>query len=129
MLMSNAAGNPAVAVAEGIRLETEAANTFEELDVRRTCRAREPISLFVYGYTPQGSPFGEETNTIEINTHGALISMKTAVSLGARLLLTNESNQRAQSCTVLAVTARQGRDAEVAIEFEIPAPQFRSPLL
>ena len=117
-----------VAVAERKQHETAVTNAIEELDLRRTCRTRVPIMLFVYGYTPEGAPFGEGAYTVEINAHGALISMKTAVSLGARLLLTNENNQRAQACTVLGVTARQGVDAEVAVAFDTPAPQFRSPL-
>jgi hypothetical protein len=116
------------AVAERKHRETAATSAIEEVDLRRTCRTRIPISLFVYGYTPQNAPFVEQAYTIEINAHGALISMTTAVSLGARLLLTNETNQRSLACTVLAVTARQGRDAEVAVAFDTPAPQFRSPL-
>jgi hypothetical protein len=94
----------------------------EQLDLRRTCRARVPIPLFVYGYTPKDGPFAEEAHTIEINAHGALISMKTAVSVGERLLLTNETNQGTQACTVLAVTVRQGREAAVAVAFDTPAP-------
>jgi len=117
-----------VAVAERKQRENAVTNSIEELDLRRTCRTRVPLLLFVYGYTPEGAPFGEGAFTIEINAHGALISMKTAVSLGARLLLTNENNQETQACTVLAVTARQGVDAEVAVSFETPSPQFRSPL-
>jgi hypothetical protein len=115
------------AVAERKHRETAATSAIEELDLRRTFRTRIPISLFLYGYTPQNTPFVGQACTIEINAHGALISMATAVSLGARLLLTNESNHRRQTCTVLAVRARQGRDAEVAVAFDTPAPQFCSP--
>ena len=79
-----------VAVAERRHSEIAATNIMEELYLRRTCRTSAPIPLFVYGYTPDGAPFAEQACTIEINAHGALISMKTAVSLGARLLLTNE---------------------------------------
>jgi hypothetical protein len=112
------------AVAERRHSEIAATNIMEELDLRRTCRTSDPIPFFVYGYNPNGTPFGEQACTIEINAHGALISMNTAVSLGARLLLTNETNQETQGCTVVAVTARQGRDAEVAVAFDMATSRF-----
>jgi hypothetical protein len=95
-------------------------------DHRRTHRARVKIPLFVYGSTPKDEPFVEETCTLEINAHGALIAMKTPVSAGERLLLTNETNEKSQECTVLAVRARRGRDAEcaVAVKFGAAAPAF-----
>jgi hypothetical protein len=45
---------------------------------RRTCRRRVYVSLFVYGYTVD-NPFCEDACTVEINAHGGLISMQTAV--------------------------------------------------
>ena len=100
----------------------EAADT----DHRRSHRARVKIPLFVYGSTPKDEPFVEETCTLEINAHGALIVMKTPVAAGERLLLTNETNEKSQECTVLAVRARRGRDAEcaVAVKFGAAAAAF-----
>jgi hypothetical protein len=46
---------------------------------RRTRRAHIQIPLFVYGYTLKGTPFLEKAHTIEINAHGALIAINTAV--------------------------------------------------
>jgi hypothetical protein len=112
-------------VAEGKQSETAAATTaVKGSDQRRTRRARIQIPLLVYGYTPQGAPFLEEAYTIEINAHGALIAMKSAVVPSDRLLLTNETNERTQECTVRTVIARHGRDLEVAIAFTTPALQF-----
>jgi len=113
------------AVAEPKQSGTAAATTaIEGSDQRRTRRARIQIPLLVYGYTPQGTPFLEEAYTIEINAHGALIAMKSAVLPSDRLLLTNETNERTQECTVRTVIARHGRDLEVAIAFAAPALQF-----
>lgn len=103
-------------------------NNVKKVDQRWTCRARIKIPLFIYGDTLQGAPFLEEAYTIDINAHGALIAMKTTVASGERLLLTNETNERTQECTVLAVTARPGQDVEgtvaVAVAFGAPAPAF-----
>ena len=95
-------------------------------DQRRTRRARVKIPLLIYGNTPEDSPFIEETHTIEINAHGALVAMKTTLPPGERLFLTNETNDRTQECIVLAARARQGQDVDdaVAVAFSTPAPWF-----
>jgi hypothetical protein len=95
------------------------------VDHRRTSRARVEIPLFVYGVLEDG-PFVEEAQTIEINAHGALIAMNTAVPVGERLLLTNEANERTQECTVLAIRVRrrQGVEQALAVAFSLPAPGF-----
>jgi hypothetical protein len=53
-------------------------------------------------------------------------AMKTTVAPGQRVLLTNETNERTQECTVLAVRARQGQEVEdaVAVTFGASAPEF-----
>jgi hypothetical protein len=101
-------------------------NAIGKPDQRQTGRARVKIPLFIYGNTLQGAPFLEESHTIDINAHGALIAMKTTVIPGQRLLLTNETNEKTQQCTVLAVRVRQGEVEEnaVAVAFGIPAPEF-----
>ena len=93
-------------------------------DRRRTKRASVQIPLFIYGYTAKDAPFFEEAHTIEINAHGALISMRTLVPPGERLLLTNATNQRTQECTVVSATARADMDVVAAVEFSAPAPHF-----
>lgn len=111
-------------VAERRSSETSSTKTIEKLDRRRTGRARVQIRLLVYGYTPKGTPFYEEARTIEINAHGALIAMKTAVPPGDRLLLTNESNHRTHECVVRAASTRHEGDVELAIVFAVQAPRF-----
>ena len=96
----------------------------EMQDHRRTCRGRVKIPLLVYGYGLKGAPFFGQAHTIEINAHGVLIAMKAAMAPGERLLLTNQTNQRTQEGTVLAVTARQGQDVQIAIEFTAPSALF-----
>ena len=114
-------------------LEPAAANFFEKQEHRRTRRARVKIPLLIYGNTPDNKPFFEESHTIEINAHGALVATKITVRPGDHLLLTNEINDESQECIVLAVRSKQRPDTEaVAVTFSTPAPWFwrpRSPLV
>ena len=94
-------------------------------DKRRTGRARVQIPLFVQGDTPgDDAGFFEDAQTIEINAHGALLSMRTAVTPGQRLTLTNCTNRKSQECTVVKVTAVTRGDVEIAVTFPAPAPKF-----
>jgi hypothetical protein len=100
----------------------------DTIDQRRTGRARVQIPLFVQGNAPgTDAGFFEEARTIEINAHGALLSMKNAVTPGQRLTLTNSTNRRTQECTVTAVSAKEGGDVEAAVAFSAPAPKFWRP--
>jgi hypothetical protein len=97
---------------------------FGKMDHRRTRRARVQVPLLVYGYAPNGDPFSEQAHTIEINAHGALIALKTAMRPGERLLLTNETNQKTVECKVQSLATGQGQVIVVAVAFSTPAPEF-----
>jgi len=51
---------------------------------RRTPRRHIPIPLFVYGHTPEGHPFYEETFTSAVNVHGGSMRLEASVQLGQR---------------------------------------------
>jgi hypothetical protein len=101
----------------------------EQPSRRRTERIHVRIPLFVYGYARDDEvPFYEDTCTIVINAHGALISMQTTVQPGQRLLVTNEGNERSQEGVVVSVGAKKRGGADVAFTFSAPIPQFWSNL-
>ena len=91
---------------------------------RRTPRTHVPIPLFVYGHTPEGHPFYEDTSTIAINVHGGSMRMESSVQLGQRLLVTNQGNECAQPCIVVFVGARLGGTIDVAFSFTAAMPYF-----
>jgi hypothetical protein len=91
---------------------------------RRTPRQPLPIPLFVYGHTPEGQPFYEETFTTAVNVHGGSMRMDTSVQLGQRLLVTNQENDCAQPCIVVFVGTRLGGGVEVAFSFTAAMPSF-----
>jgi len=91
---------------------------------RRTPRRPLPIPLFVYGHTPEGQTFYEETFTTAVNVHGGSMRMETSVQLGQRLLVTNVENDCVQPCIVVFVGMRQGGVVDVAFSFTAAMPYF-----
>jgi hypothetical protein len=90
-------------------------------DRRTTSRIHVRIPLFVYGYTPGGDPFYEETYSIVVNGAGGLISMTSDVRPGQRLVVTNEGNDQSQECVVVSVEPYR---SHIALKFPAPTPQF-----
>jgi general secretion pathway protein A len=86
--------------------------------------AQQALPLFIYGYWPDGTPFYEETRTIATNARGGLVSMRTPVQRGQRLLITNKQNECSQECVVEFLGANLARGVDVALEFSAPAPHF-----
>jgi general secretion pathway protein A len=82
------------------------------------------LPLFIYGYWPDGTPFYEETQAIATNPRGGLISMRTPVQPGQRLLITNKKNECSQECVVKLLGASLARGVDVAFEFSTPTPEF-----
>jgi general secretion pathway protein A len=82
------------------------------------------LPIFVYGYGLDGTPFYEDAETIATNERGGLISMKTSVQPGQKLIITNKETECSQECIVECLGARLTRGIDVAFEFSEPAPQF-----
>jgi hypothetical protein len=70
---------------------------------RRSSRLPVKVTLVVCGQSPEKQHFQEETSTLSINAHGALVALATEVTLGQRLLLLNPQtwNERAGRVTRL----------------------------
>ena len=66
----------------------------------------------------------EQSRTLVVNAHGALIAMALKVKPGQKLTLENVSSGKEQSCQVVHVGERKSDKAEVGVEFVEPAPRF-----
>jgi hypothetical protein len=108
--------------AESARINS-GADAAQRPERRRTPRVRVQIPLLVYGYKGK-NPFHEDACTVEVNAHGGLISMRTALRPRQKLLVMNKGSESKERCIVLAVRARQERGFDVVLEFLDPAPQF-----
>jgi hypothetical protein len=66
----------------------------------------------------------EETHTLALNAHGALILLSASVGKGQRLELLNIATGDRAECIVAYLGQRQGDRIEVGVEFILPNPQF-----
>lgn len=95
----------------------------EHVERRRSERMPSRVRLVVCGYSA-GKRFEEETFTISENAHGALLALRTNVSLGLRLVLSNPQNWDEREARVSRLGMLDGQRTQVAIEFVHPAPEF-----
>ena len=68
--------------------------------------------------------FQEETFTVTISPHGALVMLAAGVSLGQRITVRNALNQREQEARVAYKGALHAGLAQVGIEFLRESPEF-----
>jgi hypothetical protein len=99
----------------------QAAKTMER---RRSERFTHRACVFAYSHAPGESPFHEEATTLEVSSHGGLLTLAANVSVGQKLLLTNIANQEERECYVVRFTCKHGQKRDVAIEFTRSAPDF-----
>lgn len=73
---------------------------------------------------PQDKSFEEETHTLIVNAHGALIALAHKVVKGQKLRLTNRATKQEQACRVASVGPNSGGKGQFGVEFLVPSPDF-----
>jgi len=91
---------------------------------RRSSRVAMDIPVEVYGQSPDGKVFHEETCTLVVNAHGALISLVTEIGLQQMVLLVHKKTRNEIECRVAYRKEIEKGRAEVSIEFVSPSPRF-----
>jgi PilZ domain len=91
---------------------------------RRSQRVLMKIPVRVSGQTGPGSLFEEETHTLAISAHGALIAVSKQVNKGQRLSVSNVQTRAALECVVAHIGKREGERVQVGVEFMLPNPIF-----
>jgi hypothetical protein len=93
--------------------------------LRRSQRVYISIEIVVLLHKPGEKPRSEETKTLIVNAHGALILLHAQVVIGESLILRNVKTEEELSCRVVDFqTSSQPDMKEVGIEFIQPAPRF-----
>jgi hypothetical protein len=90
---------------------------------RRSQRVILSVSVSVSGQSPKGQ-FTEETKTLVVNAHGALVTLAAKVSQGQQLELKSVTNPEKQTCKVVYIGPTVQGQTQVGIEFTQPAPHF-----
>ena len=91
---------------------------------RRSQRVLMQVRIQVSGNDAQGRYFREETDTLAINAHGALILLHARITSGSMLKLQNNRTKEEQECHVVFLGPVRGEKAEIGLEFSAPRPQF-----
>jgi hypothetical protein len=68
--------------------------------------------------------FTEDTQTLVVNAHGALVTLAAPVQMGQTLFLKNRVSGEECACRVVYLGPPAGDKGQVGLEFTAPAPQF-----
>src|SRR5712671_3221240 len=76
------------------------------------------------GRDAQGAGFEENTQTLAINAHGALVLLNARLTSGAVVHMKHNKTEEEQECHVAFLGPVRGGKAEIGLEFTAPRPTF-----
>jgi hypothetical protein len=91
---------------------------------RRSQRIDLSVSVVVHRPKGEGPQFYENTKTLVVSAHGALVALKGMVAPRQRLVLQNTSSGQQEECRVVSVNKDLTGPPTVAVEFTKPTPSF-----
>ena len=91
---------------------------------RRSQRVLMQVSVRIRGADAKGDKFEEETETLAINAHGALVLLNTRLTSGSTVLLQHKRTEEEQECHVAFLGPVRSGKAETGLEFTAPRPGF-----
>ncbi|HTS12614.1 MAG TPA: hypothetical protein VMH00_10890 [Candidatus Limnocylindrales bacterium] len=91
---------------------------------RRSMRVLLSVPISVSGKNASGKDFEEETRTLVVNAHGALISLGTPVVADQRITVANKATKQSLQCRVVYLGSTQAGKVQMGIEFEKPSSSF-----
>ncbi|HEY6442414.1 MAG TPA: PilZ domain-containing protein [Candidatus Acidoferrales bacterium] len=91
---------------------------------RRSMRVLLSVPIHVSGKTKTNQDFDEETRTLVVNAHGALISLAAKVLAGQEVTLSNSSTQSSIGCRIVYVGNPTSGKMQMGIEFLKACPSF-----
>jgi hypothetical protein len=94
------------------------------LQLRRSQRVCLRLPVVVLREGPGTNVASEETLTLIVNAHGALIHLALTVELGQLLVIKNGQTLEQLVCRVVHLGPDRTGKREVGVEFEEPSPRF-----
>ena len=91
---------------------------------RRSQRVLLDVPLVVCGESTGQGAFREETFTVTVSAHGALVMLATKVALGQSVVLRKLTDTAERKGTVAYVGTPYAGLTQVAIELDRPSPEF-----
>lgn len=94
--------------------------------IRRSARLALRVPVLVYEARTDKRFFIEESYSLIVNKHGALIALRANVNRDQRLLLANKNTRSCKECRIIYLGPRQLDKKLVGVEFTQSAPNFWS---
>jgi hypothetical protein len=92
---------------------------------RRSQRVILSVGVTISGQAgPQKTQFSEDTRTLVVNVHGALVTLSAKVEKGNIVVLVNRATREEQPCSVVYLGPTAEGKTQVGLEFTEPAPDF-----
>jgi PilZ domain len=91
---------------------------------RRSMRVLLSVPILVSGKTAENQDFKEETRTLVVNAHGALIALEAQVAAQQSITLSNKATRESIDCRVVHLGSAQGGKTQVGVEFVKPSGKF-----
>ncbi len=91
---------------------------------RRSMRVLLSVLIHVSGKTKDEEKFEEETRTLVVNAHGALISLAAKVVAGQQIQVHNRTTRRSMDCRIVYVGNPAAGKMQMGVEFVEPCPCF-----
>jgi hypothetical protein len=91
---------------------------------RRSMRVLLSIPIQVSGQSVDGQDFKEDTRTLVVNAHGALIALAAAVAAGQNINLTNRTTRDTRECRIVYLGNANAGKMQMGIEFVQPSSSF-----
>ena len=110
--------------AEGVRYSVEPTTMEMTGNKRRSQRLFIQVKVVIEGKAANKSSVTEETHTVVVNAHGALVEMSAQVDQGQIVSMRNVRTGDTADCVVKLVTPAAGRKFSTALEFTKPSPGF-----
>jgi len=93
-------------------------------DARRSQRVVLRVPILVRANVPGEPPLTEDTFTLVVNAHGALVSLAMKVRPGQKLVIRNWGTAKEQDCRVIHIKDNPFGKNEVGVAFLLPNPHF-----
>jgi hypothetical protein len=91
---------------------------------RRSTRVFTRIPVRAAGKSATGRKFRENSQTIVVNAHGALLYVQAELEMGADIMLINPVTEEEQECRVVFMGDLSDKGQRIGVEFLSPAPHF-----
>src|SRR6202163_4700961 len=91
---------------------------------RRSQRVLMQVAVRIRGTDAQGKAVEEETQTLAINAHGALVLLQSRLTSGSKVQLQHKKTLEEHECHVAFLGPVRSGKAEIGLEFSSPRPAF-----